>query len=108
MPTYNKLVRDLIPAIIMEQGLEPKLRLLDEAEYKQELRTKLTEETGEYLAAETDADAGEELADILELLHALAATHGLSPEQLESIRTDKAAKRGGFRDRIYLIEVQDA
>ncbi|MGN7454875.1 nucleoside triphosphate pyrophosphohydrolase [Paenibacillus pasadenensis] len=108
MPPYNKLVRDKIPAIIREQGLEPSTRLLGDEEYKQELRVKLAEETGEYLTALTDAEAGEELADILELLHALAAAHGLTPEQLETIRANKAAKRGGFRDRIYLIEVPDA
>lgn len=108
MPPYNKLVRDKIPAIIREQGLEPSTRLLGDEEYKQELRVKLAEETGEYLTALTDAEAGEELADILELLHALAATHGLTPDHLEKIRSEKAAKRGGFRDRIYLIEVSDA
>jgi hypothetical protein len=44
MPTYNKLVRDRIPHLIMSQGKECRTRILDPEEYKQELRSKLREE----------------------------------------------------------------
>jgi predicted house-cleaning noncanonical NTP pyrophosphatase (MazG superfamily) len=108
MPTYNKLVRDRIPEIITKQGKDLSTRVLDSTEFLTELRTKLQEETSEYMAAESDRDAVEELADIMELLHALAAAHGFSVEQLERIRAEKAEKRGGFKDRIFLIEVVDA
>ncbi|RAV17802.1 nucleoside triphosphate pyrophosphohydrolase [Paenibacillus contaminans] len=106
MPTYNKLVRDRIPEIIAGNGKACSTRILDESEYKAELRTKLAEELNEYLEAANDTDAMEELADILELLHALTAVHGSTVEQLESIRANKAEKRGGFKDRIFLIDVE--
>ncbi|MNJ72414.1 hypothetical protein D3C77_690560 [compost metagenome] len=74
----------------------------------QELRTKLREETEEYFNAANDKEALEELADMLEVIRALAEAHGSSPTVLEKIRVDKAEKRGGFQDRVYLIDVDEA
>jgi predicted house-cleaning noncanonical NTP pyrophosphatase (MazG superfamily) len=107
MPIYNKLVRDRIPKIISMQGKHLSTRILDAAEFMTELRTKLQEETNEYLDAESHSEAVEELADILELLHALAESHGVTVDELEQIRSEKAVKRGGFKERIFLIEVED-
>ncbi|RCW52048.1 nucleoside triphosphate pyrophosphohydrolase [Paenibacillus prosopidis] len=108
MPIYNKLVRDRIPEIITKQGLTLTTRILETDEYLTELRTKLQEETSEFLAAESSSEAIEELADMLEVIHALADAHGASVQELERIRAEKADKRGGFKDGIYLIEVEDA
>jgi predicted house-cleaning noncanonical NTP pyrophosphatase (MazG superfamily) len=108
MPIYNKLVRDRIPEIIKEQGNTLSTRFLENEEYLNELRTKLQEETNEYLEAESSTEAIEELADIMELLYALAEVHGVTSERLEQIRAEKAEKRGGFKERVYLIEVEDA
>lgn len=44
----------------------------------------------------------EELADVLEVLHALSARHGLTPEDLERLRAQKAAERGDFAGRVWL------
>lgn len=108
MPIYNKLIRDRIPEIITKQGLTLTTRILEADEYLTELRTKLQEETNEFLTAESSSEAIEELADMLEVIHALAERHGASVQELERIRADKADKRGGFKDRIYLIGVEDA
>lgn len=108
MPIYNKLVRDRIPEIILKQGKALSTRILENKEYLTELRTKLQEETNEFLEAESSVEAVEELADIMELLHALAEVLGVTTEQLEQVRAEKAEKRGGFKERIYLIEVEDA
>lgn len=105
---YNKLIRNLIPTIIASTGKSSNTRILDEAEYKTELHAKLREEADEYFSASSDAEALEELADMLEVIRSLAATHGADPEQLEQIRADKAAKRGGFDQRIYLIDVYES
>jgi 8-oxo-dGTP pyrophosphatase MutT (NUDIX family)/predicted house-cleaning noncanonical NTP pyrophosphatase (MazG superfamily) len=93
----EKLVRDNIPELHPSGAY----RVADAAEYAALLRDKLSEETGEYLRAE---DPGE-LADILEVVHALARHHGLDPEDLERLRAAKAAERGGFTRRAVL---QDA
>ncbi|WP_199776984.1 nucleoside triphosphate pyrophosphohydrolase [Deinococcus sp. NW-56] len=92
--SISKLVRDRIP----EHFPASRYRVLDESEYEVALRAKLTEEVGEYLADGTP----EELADVLEVLHALAARHGLTLEDLERLRAQKAAERGGFAGRVWL------
>ena len=107
MPIYNKLVRDAIPEVIKKTGKEFSTRILSEDEYRVELKKKLGEELDEYHAAKDNEEAVEELADILELLHASTKIHGFSFEELENIRKAKAEKRGGFEKRIFLIEVED-
>ncbi|MFK2825331.1 nucleoside triphosphate pyrophosphohydrolase [Bacillus sp. B190/17] len=107
MPVYNKLVRDRIPEIIGNSGKTYSTRILDEKEYESEVRIKMNEELVEYEEAVSDEEAIEELADLLELIHAAAAIHGADFNQLETIRRQKAEKRGGFGERIFLIEVED-
>ena len=68
---YNKLVRDKIPSIIKEKGETPVIRILDEIEYKKELEKKLYEEYKEVIESTGD-DRVEELADMLEVIRALA------------------------------------
>ncbi|MGO4698018.1 phosphoribosyl-ATP pyrophosphohydrolase [Paenibacillus sp. 2TAB26] len=108
MPIYNKLVRDRIPEIIKQQGKTFTTRILENEEYLKELRTKLVEETNEYLEADSKTESVEELADIMELLHALAEFHDITIEKLEQIRVEKAEKRGSFKERIYLMEVEES
>ena len=45
----------------------------------------------------------EELADILEVVYALARTQKLRPSDLERLRQRKRHQRGGFEDRIFLV-----
>jgi predicted house-cleaning noncanonical NTP pyrophosphatase (MazG superfamily) len=107
MPIYKKLVRDRIPQIIEKTEKKFTTRILDNKEYIKELKTKSFEELNEYINAENDKDAVEELADLLEIIHALAECHGTNIEQVEQVRQEKAEKRGGFKDKIFLIEVED-
>ncbi|MEU6708992.1 nucleoside triphosphate pyrophosphohydrolase [Streptomyces wuyuanensis] len=96
---YGKLVRDRIPQIIREDGAEPVTYVACLEEYRNRLRDKLGEEVAEFLEAD-DSKAPEELADVLEVVHALAADLGVDAGQLEKIREAKATERGGFADRI--------
>lgn len=107
MPVYNKLVRDRIPEIIEKDGKQCTIEILDDETYITELKKKVHEELQEYEEATTNEEAIEELADILELLYALAKTHGSTITEVEKIRAKKAGERGGFNDKIYLIEVKD-
>ena len=100
MTTYNKLVRDLIPEIIRSQGKEPVIRIANAEEYEAKLRAKLGEEVAEYL----ESGNPEELADIMEVVHALGALTNHTPEQLEALRVTKATERGAFTKRIILEE----
>lgn len=101
--TYNKLVRDNIPEVIIRKGQKPQTKLLSDEEYVICLRDKLQEEVAEFIADNN----GEELADILEVLYALAETLNLSPSDIEALRVRKAIDRGGFRGKVYLISVED-
>ena len=96
---YNKLVRDKIPDIIMAQGEIPQFRILSDDEYTPALEQKLTEETEEFLREKNL----EELADILEVVYALAEDLGYTKAELLHLYDQKHEKRGGFRERIYLI-----
>ncbi|NBI28164.1 nucleoside triphosphate pyrophosphohydrolase [Chengkuizengella marina] len=107
MPMYNKLVRDHIPDIISNNGKQFQIRVLNKNEYFTELRLKLKEELDEYLNTNTNEHAIEELADMLEIIYTLANEHGISLDVLENIRKEKVRKRGGFKEKIFLIDVQD-
>jgi predicted house-cleaning noncanonical NTP pyrophosphatase (MazG superfamily) len=107
MPTYNRLVRDRIPEIIEKEGKTYKTVILNDDQFKSELKKKLKEEVEEYLYAQNNQEAVEELADILEVINALAGDHGISIEELERVRHTKANERGGFQEKVFLIEVED-
>lgn len=107
MAVYKKLVRDRIPEIIKNSGQTAVTKILSMDEYKLELQRKSKEELQEYLNAKVDEEAIEELADLLEIIHALAKVHGTTIDHVEQIRQRKAEERGGFEDRVFLIEVKD-
>ncbi|WP_202079101.1 nucleoside triphosphate pyrophosphohydrolase [Caldalkalibacillus salinus] len=107
MTIYNKLVRDRIPEIIRTQSKKISTQILDSKAYHSELRKKLKEEFDEYLNARSNEEALEELADIQELLRSLAESHGFSIDDLERVREEKANKKGEFKERIFLVEVED-
>ena len=104
MPTvrYNKLVRDRIPEIIEKTGKTSAVSVLAEPDYLDMLDAKLNEELAEY----QESKSMEELADLLEVIRAVAAARGSSIGEVERIRQEKAAERGGFEKRLLLIEVQ--
>ncbi|HEY9582231.1 MAG TPA: nucleoside triphosphate pyrophosphohydrolase [Savagea sp.] len=107
MPIYNKLVRDRIPEIIEATGKSFTIKTLTEEQYLIELKRKFHEELQEFEEAETQMDALEELADLLELVHAASRALGSTPAQLEHIRIQKEEARGAFHERLFLIEVED-
>lgn len=102
---YNKLVRDNIPEIIRGNGEEPVTRILDDNEYRVELESKLGEEYQEVLSTTTSEDRIEELADMLEIIMALAELENRSLEDVVEVATQKRLKRGGFAKKIYLEKV---
>jgi predicted house-cleaning noncanonical NTP pyrophosphatase (MazG superfamily) len=91
-----KLVRDKIPEIIRAAGQVAVVHTADPTEFQVLLRQKLTEEVDEFLISQEP----EELADILEVLYALAASLGLDAAELEALRQAKAELRGGFAKRV--------
>jgi len=89
--TYNKLVRDHIPAIIESTGASCETEILSDPDYLRLL----------------DAKLDEELADLLEVICACAKARGYTVAELESVRAEKAARRGGFDRKILLKTVTE-
>ena len=98
---YNKLVRDRIPEIIEASGNTCITEILSNEDYLRMLDTKLDEELAEYHADQNI----EELADLMEVIRACAVARGYTIEELEQVRAEKVAKRGGFAKKILLKEV---
>ncbi|MBO4807546.1 MAG: nucleoside triphosphate pyrophosphohydrolase [Lachnospiraceae bacterium] len=99
--TYNKLVRDKIPEIIEQDGKTCTVEILNDEDYLKMLDAKLDEELAEY---HKDQNI-EELADLLEVLYAVAKARGYTLEELEEARVKKSEKRGGFEEKLFLVSV---
>ncbi len=100
---YSKLIRDKIPEIIEGKGGKADIRVLSDEEYPIYLEAKLDEEVGEYHRDHT----AEELADILEVVYALADSIGCSKEELLEIYQRKHDARGGFEKKLLLISTEE-
>lgn len=101
---YNKLVRDNIPEIIKNNGENPIISILDDKRYKEELEKKLFEEYNEVLEA-SGMDRIEELADMLEVIIALAKLENKTLNDVIDVQKQKVKKRGAFDEKIYLEKV---
>jgi predicted house-cleaning noncanonical NTP pyrophosphatase (MazG superfamily) len=100
---YDKLVRDKIPDIIKSEGRDFTFRIAGLDEYPVKLIEKLQEEVKEYLDSHGSL---EELADIMEVVYALANSYGISNCKLDEIRMDKRKRNGGFERKIILEEIK--
>jgi predicted house-cleaning noncanonical NTP pyrophosphatase (MazG superfamily) len=97
-----KLIRDRIPQIMAANGQRCAHRIATPLEYRAWLNAKLIEEAAEVIGATvptptaTIAALARELADVLEVVHAIAATNGISPTMLERERQRRRDDRGGL------------
>ena len=99
--TYHKLIRDKIPEIIEKSGKLCRYEIMSDEEYQKALDEKLTEELAEY----RESGALEELADLLEVIYAVARARGYTVDELIKAREKKEAERGGFLKKLRLLEV---
>lgn len=104
MRVYNKLVRDNIPDIIRKNGEMPCISILDDDKYLDELKTKLIEETNEFIESEELM----ELADILEVVEYLAKAKGSNLDEILRLKEQKEIKNGAFEKKMFLEYVEDA
>jgi len=95
---FEKLVRDRIPEIIESKGETAVTHIAEEREFREKLREKLDEEIEEF----DKSPNAEEMADIQEVLQALAKAHDIKWDRMKEIQKKKAKERGGFEQRIIL------
>ena len=99
----EKLVRDLIIAIITESGKQCSWRYTSsKEEHMKLLAAKLDEESCELLAAESHSERVEEAGDLFEVFKCLISLSGVSLEEALKAAEMKALKRGSFSSGIVL------
>lgn len=104
---FNKLVRDKEPEIIERNKKYSLTKALYDEEFLTALNEKLIEEANEVINAKTKGEITEELADLLEVMLAKANIKYITLEDILKAREEKKAKKGGFDDKIFLINTID-
>lgn len=115
---HNKLVRDKIPDIIAKNGGVAHTHVIESngrycvalyKKFKEEFVELLDEVEKLELDVSTKASSGvlEELADMVEVVHAIVRSHGLTMDTVDAKRVAKRHERGGFEKRIYLEYVDE-
>lgn len=107
---YNKLIRDNIPEHLDNKGVEYTSHIADEKECWEKLQDKLQEEVAETISEmklENNKTITEELADVLEVIHAIANYKNIKLEDIEHIRKLKKEEKWGFDQRIILDKTQE-
>lgn len=102
--TFHKLVRDRMPEIIEADGKTCVCEVLSDGDFLVALEAKMNEELAEY----QESKSPEELADLLEVMVTVAKARGFAWAEIERVRVEKAAKRGGFEKRLLLKEVHSS
>jgi len=102
--TFLKIVRDKIPEQIASGGEIVVEARLPKADAPVALLGKLLEEIREYHIASSNLEATEELADVLEVIMAVAKNGDIQWSAVEESRIAKLERRGGFEERRVLLE----
>lgn len=100
---YRKLVRDNLPKILEGQGLKVKTHEADSEEYEIELLEKLREEAIEF----KNAKSVDELVDLLETLDAIKKFYDWHDTEIDIVRTQKFAEKGGYSKRLILEQTEE-
>ena len=100
---YDKLIRDKVPELIKSRGDSCEVHIAGDDEYSDKLKAKIMEGVGEFL----DNPCVDELADVLEVVYAIADFKFGGRDELEKVRMMKVAERGGFGKKIVLDESED-
>ena len=103
----NKLVRDKVCEVMADRGIakSSKCRYAKGKEYQTYLFAKLMEECAEVIGANTAEQRAEEIADVREVLHAIAHLEGIEPHVIEMAQNEKFKDKGGFTKGIVMTEV---
>ena len=105
----NKLARNNLHENLAARGATAVTRILSDDEYQVALykkaptRLRLSGPSG----SASFAGLTKELADVLEVVHALAPLIAGSMEELEKVRIAKREYRGGFDKKLFVEEIHE-
>jgi predicted house-cleaning noncanonical NTP pyrophosphatase (MazG superfamily) len=104
----DKLIRDKLPAIMRESGITVFERIMKKEEYIKRLNDKLLEEAKEVINATHPKQIREELADLLEVIRAIACINEIEFTDVLQAADRKRSEKGGFEKRIYnaFVEIE--
>ena len=102
---YNKLIRDKIPKIIEENNKVYNIEIMNDEQYKNKINLKILEEVQELLESRKHEERVNELADTYKILEVYIAVNDIDAREVEVKKESKLLLRGGFKDKILLIDV---
>ena len=105
---FNKLIRSKLPARMIEEGVVVNAQKLEVQEYIIQLKQKIIEEAKEVSEAESREELITELADVLEVIYALAEATAISEAEIEQARIEKREINGHFKPEHYIHYIQVA
>lgn len=105
---FEKLIRNKLSERMRSQQIQIFTHPIEKEEYILQLKNKLLEETTEAIQAQEIPEILEELADVLEVIHALSSAVGFSIEKVETLRVEKKSERGGFDNSHFISHIEIA
>jgi predicted house-cleaning noncanonical NTP pyrophosphatase (MazG superfamily) len=100
--SFEKLIRDDLVAAMTVSGIVVHNRTIVGEEYACALVKKLHEEVNEVAAASDPQEIIEELADVFEVITAIAGAHGFDLQAIANKAQEKRAAKGGFSGGTYV------
>lgn len=106
---FNKLIRNKLPELMRNEGVVLFTKELSNEEYIDFLKEKIIEEAKEVREASSKDKLVIELADVIEVIHAIAKSNDISLEEIEQERQKKREVNGYFDADSYIkyIEVSE-
>ena len=103
---FNKLIRDRLDIVLEKKGLKLNKKTLTNVQLKSAFYQKFQEELNEIFETKDKATLQEELADLLEVIHAYAQFQGIVFAKIEEARREKKNERGGFTTGLFIESVE--
>jgi len=104
---FRKLVRDkVLQRCLDDPQIKTYHHVLSDEDYKVELVRKLHEEVDEIDTASSRDDLLCEIADVQEVLDALALLYEFTKDDIRTAQNKKNQKNGAFKDRAYIDKVE--
>lgn len=105
---YNKLVRDKVLKLLTAQGYTYECdKYISHKSYRKALADILEDDIRFLLGTGIKDNHLDRLADMLEVVYALAHDCGINKKALELARASKEKEKGKYREKIKLISVDD-
>lgn len=104
---FDKLIRSKLPARMIKEGVTINGKQLCNEDYIAQLKNKIVEEANEVSDAVTKEHLTAELADVVEVIHAIAKASSITIEEIEAARLEKRVVNGHFQasNYVHYIEV---